>query len=77
MMNIRVLQVLGVVSVAAAVSGCVTHGNTHALITPVGIAGYHTFKPENTAPVRPPLPNPDRMAVVDGQNEQPRHDDEI
>ena len=77
MMKIRLLQMLGVVSVAAAVSGCVTHGNTHALITPVGVAGYHTFKLENTAPVHPPLPNPDRMVAADGQNEQPRRDDGI
>lgn len=29
----------------AGLSGCVSYGNTHALITPVGVAGFHTFKP--------------------------------
>lgn len=71
MMKIRLLQMVGVVSVAAALSGCVTNGNTHALITPVGVAGYHKFKPENTAPVPPPLPNVDRVAATNEQNEQP------
>ena len=37
---------------AAGVSGCVSYGNTHALLTPVGVAGYHSFKPANTAPAR-------------------------
>ena len=76
MMKIRMFQVLGVVSVAAALSGCVTSGGTHALITPVGVAGYHTFKPENTAPVRPPLPNADRVAA-NQENERQSRDEEL
>lgn len=77
MMKVRSLNIVGVVSIAAALSGCVSYGNTHALITPVGVAGYHTFKPENTAPVVPPRPNPDRMAAAnpaDKQNEPPGND---
>lgn len=57
MMKIRLLSLVAVVSIAAALSGCVSSGNTHALITPLGVAGYHKFKPENTAPVVPPPPN--------------------
>ena len=64
MMKIRLSNVVGIVSIAAALSGCVSYGNTHALITPLGVAGYHDFKPENTAPVVPPPPNADRMAAA-------------
>jgi len=39
------LAVVGA-SLVAGVSGCVSYGDTHALITPVGVAGYHTFKPK-------------------------------
>lgn len=63
MMKIRLSNVVGIVSIAAALSGCVSYGNTHALITPLGVAGYHKFKPENSAPVVPPPPNPDRMTA--------------
>lgn len=55
---------------AAGVSGCVSYGNTHALITPVGVAGYHTFKPAN-APVR----DPNRLANVKAK-EEPTTDSE-
>jgi hypothetical protein len=70
MMKVRLLNMLMVVSFAAAVSGCVSYGNTHALITPVGVAGYHTFKPSN-APRDVPLPPPapDQMASVNEQAE--------
>jgi len=39
-------------ALTAGISGCVSYGNTHALLTPVGVAGYHSFKPANTAPAR-------------------------
>jgi hypothetical protein len=41
-----------VAGLTAGLSGCVSYGNTHALLTPVGVAGYHTFKPAN-APQNP------------------------
>jgi len=72
MMKIRLSNVVAVVSVAAALGGCVSYGNTHALITPLGVAGYHKFKPENTAPVVPLPPNADRMAAANGADEQGR-----
>lgn len=43
----RFSSAIAVGAIAAALSGCVTYGNTHALITPVGAAGYHTFKPDH------------------------------
>ncbi len=33
-----------------ALSGCVTTPNTKALVTPIGAAGYHTFKPKQPPP---------------------------
>lgn len=59
---------------AAGLSGCVSYGNTHALITPVGVAGYHTFKPAN-APVRdiqlpPQQRDPNQIAAVKAKKEQ-------
>lgn len=39
---------------AAGLTGCVSYGNTHALLTPVGVAGYHTFKPANAPRNVPP-----------------------
>jgi hypothetical protein len=57
----------------AALSGCVSLGNTHALVTPVGAVGYHTFKPRN-AP-NPNVPRdirlnwPDRVAANNPQEE--------
>lgn len=69
MMKVRVLSLLSVVSIAAALSGCVSYGNTHALITPLGVAGYHKFKPENTSPAVPPKPQPDQMTAANRQNQ--------
>jgi hypothetical protein len=76
MMKIRLLTVVGIVSMAAASSGCVSYGNTHALVTPLGAIGYHKFKPENTAPVIPPPPNADRVAAIQQQHEQQDRDDQ-
>lgn len=70
MMKVRLLNIVAVVSIAAAMSGCVSYGNTHALITPLGVAGYHKFKPQNTAPVVPLPPNPDRMAAANQAEKQ-------
>ena len=39
---------------SAGMSGCVSYGNTHALVTPIGVAGYHTFKPANAPRSVPP-----------------------
>lgn len=59
-------------ALAAGLSGCVSYGNTHALITPVGVAGYHTFKPAN-APARdiqlPPQRDPNQIAAVKAKQE--------
>ncbi|MFC4307477.1 hypothetical protein ACFPN2_00145 [Steroidobacter flavus] len=71
MMKVRTLNIVGSVFIAAALSGCVSYGNTHALITPVGAVGYHKFKPENTAPQLPP--SPDRVAAIQEQNDQQQH----
>lgn len=61
-------------ALTAGLSGCVSYGNTHALITPVGVAGYHTFKPAN-APVRNiELPSqqrdPNQIAAAKAKAEQ-------
>lgn len=76
MMKVRLLSMVGIVSIGAALTGCANFGNTHALLTPWGVAGYHTFKPQNTAPSVPQPPNPDRMAASnsDKQDEQQSHD---
>lgn len=65
MMKVRMLNGLAIVSLAAALAGCVSYGNTHALLTPVGVVGYHTFKPANsTTPREIRLPEtPDRIAA--------------
>ena len=76
MMKVRLLNVVGLVSLAAAMSGCVSYGGTHALITPVGAIGYHKFKPENTSPAVLPPPNADRVAAIQKQHEQAARDEE-
>lgn len=53
MMKVRFFKTFGFVAFAAALSGCVSYGNTHALVTPVGVAGYHTFKPDVVDPNTP------------------------
>lgn len=74
MMKVRLLSIVGIVSMAAAMSGCVSYGGTHALITPVGAIGYHKFKPENTQPAVPLPPNADRVAAIQKQHEQAARD---
>lgn len=76
MMKVRLLSVVGIVALAAAMSGCVSYGGTHALITPVGAIGYHKFKPEHTSPALPPPPNADRVAAIQKQHEQAVRDEE-
>ena len=65
-MKVRILATLAVVGSAAALSGCVSFGNTHALITPVGVAGIHFFKPAPDARDidLPPQRNPDLVAAT-------------
>jgi hypothetical protein len=56
-MKMQLLKLVGSAAVLTAVTGlggCVSYGNTHALLTPVGIAGYHTFKPANAPRNVPP-----------------------
>ena len=56
---------------AAGLSGCVSYGNTHALLTPVGVVGYHTFKPANTTPREIQLPrDPNQVAAAKAKEEQ-------
>jgi hypothetical protein len=57
---------------AGGLSGCVSYGNTHALLTPVGVVGYHSFKPENTATprdIRMPR-DPNQVADAQAKEEQ-------
>ena len=74
MMKVRLFSSLTIVSLAAALSGCVSYGNTHALVTPVGVMGYHSFKPDNKATPReiklPEQSMPDRIAATN-ESEQP------
>lgn len=46
-----------------ALSGCVNTPNTKALITPVGAAGYHMFKPKDV-PTRIEPSDVDRLAAA-------------
>lgn len=61
-----------VVAPMALLSGCVSYGNTHALITPVGVAGYHSFKPAD--PARdiqlPEQRDPNQIAAARAEEEQ-------
>lgn len=71
-MKIPVLKIVSCAAVAAALSGCVHYGNTHALITPVGVAGYHTFKPaqgEREIPL-PQQRDPNRIVAAKAKQEQ-------
>lgn len=74
MMKLRLLNGLMIVSLVAALSGCVSLGNTHALVTPVGAIGYHTFKPDNAPNPNVPrdirLGGPDRVAAANEQSKQ-------
>jgi hypothetical protein len=72
MMTVRFIFALAVLCGATALSGCVSVGNTHALITPVGVAGFHTFKPapNDRDILLPPQRNPDRIAATREQAEQ-------
>jgi hypothetical protein len=71
-----VISSLAALSAATALSGCVSVGRTHALITPVGVAGVHSFKPApNGRDIRlPPQQDPDRVAAI---REQAAQDDTI
>lgn len=72
MMKVRLFNTVAIVSLAVAgLSGCVSYGNTHALVTPVGAVGYHTFKPDHTnAPPREiNLRTPDRVAAANEREE--------
>jgi hypothetical protein len=47
-------RALFVISFAAAMSGCISTPDTKALITPFGVAGIHSFKPERDPNRMPP-----------------------
>jgi len=57
-MTMRFVKLVSSAAVAigltAALSGCVSYGDTHALLTPIGVAGYHSFKPANAPRNVPP-----------------------
>ena len=69
-MNMRSAMMVTIVS-CAALSGCVTYGNTHALITPIGVAGVHSFKPsDNARNIRlPKQSEPDQVAATGGEQQ--------
>lgn len=71
-MKVPVLKVVSWAAVAAALSGCVSYGNTHALITPIGVAGYHTFKPSQGARdiQLPQERDPNRIAAAKAKQQQ-------
>ena len=71
-MKIRFMSSVAIVCSAAALSGCVSYGNTNALITPIGVAGVHSFKPkQNARDIHLPAPqNPDRVAALQEQQER-------
>lgn len=75
LMKTRLMNGLLAVALGTALSGCVSYGNTHALVTPVGAIGYHSFKPEHRTQQReiklPEHSAPDQIAAV---NEQPKLD---
>ena len=75
-MKMRLLKLVCSAAVLAGLtglSGCVSYGNTHALLTPIGVAGYHSFKPAN-APVRdiqmPDQHDPNRIADAKAKEQQ-------
>lgn len=44
-MNLRLISACAVMGAAATLSGCVSFGQTDMLVTPVGVAGIHSFAP--------------------------------
>lgn len=71
---VRAATSLAIVCFGAMLGGCVSYGNTHALLTPIGVVGYHSFKPPGVEQVRPPeLKIPDRVAATP-QPQQPSED---
>lgn len=76
-MKMRAMKLVCSAVVMAALgtglSGCVSYGNTHALLTPIGVAGYHTFKPDNAPRNVPPDiklqqdRDPNRIAATKGE----------
>lgn len=76
MMKVRLITSLAIVSFAASTSGCVSYGNTHSLITPLGVAGVHSFKPSDTArEIRlPAQKNPDRVAAASAEQDAQAND---
>ncbi|MDY6945792.1 MAG: hypothetical protein SXG53_08750 [Pseudomonadota bacterium] len=73
MMKVRLLTGLTIISLSAALGGCVSYGTTHALVTPVGVVGYHSFKPDNQSMPReitlPEQSTPDRIAAANDSNQ--------
>lgn len=65
-MKVRLAMTVAVVSLTGALAGCVSFGGTDALITPVGVAGVHSFKPSNGARQinLPPQRQPDQVAEI-------------
>jgi hypothetical protein len=54
-MTMRSLKLVCAAAVVTmGLSGCVSYGNTHALLTPIGVAGYHSFKPADAPRNVPP-----------------------
>jgi hypothetical protein len=64
-MKVRYAMTVAVISMTGALTGCVSFGNTDALITPIGVAGVHSFKPSDSAREinLPPQRQPDTVAA--------------
>jgi hypothetical protein len=59
----RYVPILAVV--LATLTGCATVGSTHALATPWGAAGIHSFKPEKSdKPVEPSAKDVDAQVAA-------------
>lgn len=44
-MKLRLISACASVGAAATLSGCVSFGQTDMLVTPLGVAGIHSFAP--------------------------------
>ena len=73
----KVTAIIAMFVSCAALSGCVTYGQTHALITPIGVAGVHSFKPSDSTPRNINLPKPSQPdQIAANGNEQQLKDRE-
>jgi hypothetical protein len=48
------LRLLIVTCLVAWTAGCINYPRTHVLVTPIAVAGVHSFAPAKTAPAKYP-----------------------